>query len=219
MAGLKPGSHRGVARVGLARQATRRPCGGSGRSLSRVNIGPRRVGAVRRSGRGGAGTAPAARRPRPSGRRGSDRGRRPSRNVVHESRVHLTACFPSLIHDPLLGRAAPVVEGNHLPCWTPQVRHDETDAGVQLAGMPVAAAGRPSSSTRRRHLVEARRVTGRGVGTRAGLTQRGSRRRAHRLPVSVADSVQSPPDLSCISCPLDTVFLLTARRRRTTPRD
>src|SRR5262249_10741337 len=39
--------------------------------------------------------------------------------------------------DVLLGRATSVVEGDHLPGWATQVRHDEADARVQLTGVPL----------------------------------------------------------------------------------
>ena len=39
--------------------------------------------------------------------------------------------------DPLLRRPAPVVEGDHLLGGAMEVRHDETDARIQLARMPL----------------------------------------------------------------------------------
>src|SRR5262249_47745179 len=55
-----------------------RPCDVGGGGPGWVSIAPRRLGGVRRSDRGGAGTARVAPPPRPSGTPGSARGRRPS---------------------------------------------------------------------------------------------------------------------------------------------
>src|SRR5947207_14997838 len=51
-----------------------------------------------------------------------------ARNDTHDSRVHLIACFPSLIH--CFGRPAPVVEGDHLLRGAMEARHDETDVRI-----------------------------------------------------------------------------------------
>src|SRR6266478_5578421 len=49
--------------------------------------------------------------------------------------------------DPLLRRPPPVVESNHLLGRAMEVRHDETDARVQLAGMPFHLRHDPARPT------------------------------------------------------------------------
>ena len=56
-------------------------------------------------------------------------------NVRHDSRVHLIAPLPLL--DPLLARPALVVESNDALGRAAHVRHDEADAGIKFAGMPL----------------------------------------------------------------------------------
>jgi hypothetical protein len=58
--------------------------------------------------------------------------------VRHDSRVHLIA--PLALFDPLLSRAALVVEGDDSLGRTSQVDDDEADAPVQLGRMPLDLA-------------------------------------------------------------------------------
>jgi hypothetical protein len=53
----------------------------------------------------------------------------------HDRRVHLIAPLP--LFDVLLAGAAVVVEGDHALRRTRQVRDDEADAGIKLAGVPL----------------------------------------------------------------------------------
>jgi hypothetical protein len=57
--------------------------------------------------------------------------------VRHDSRVHLIAPFPSLIHCSAVRRAALVVEGHDALGRPRQISHDEPDARIKLAGVPL----------------------------------------------------------------------------------
>src|SRR5262249_605073 len=60
--------------------------------------------------------------------------------------------------DPLLRLPAPVVEGDHLLGATAEVRHDEADARVQLAGMPFDLRDHATRSTPALRLVAEARI-------------------------------------------------------------
>jgi hypothetical protein len=61
-------------------------------------------------------------------------------NVRHDSRVHLILAFL----DPLLARAALVVERDHTLGRAAHVRHDEADARIKFFGMPLDLGNHPA---------------------------------------------------------------------------
>ena len=63
-------------------------------------------------------------------------------NVRHDSRVHLIAPLPSLIH--CSARAALVVEGDDPFGRAAHVRHDEADPRIKLARMPLDLGNHPA---------------------------------------------------------------------------
>jgi hypothetical protein len=61
-------------------------------------------------------------------------------NIRHDSRVHLIVAFL----DPLLGCAALVIEGDDPFGRAALVGHDEADAGIKVARMPLDLGDHPA---------------------------------------------------------------------------
>ena len=78
-------------------------------------------------------------------------------NVRHDSRVHLIAPVPSL--DPLLARAALVVESNDALGRATHVRHDEADARIKFFGIPFDLGHHPARLASASGLIAEARMT------------------------------------------------------------